>query len=150
MSALINILTEKQKRNLITADIICHGVPSPMVWEKYIEYQKSKKKKNVINASFRDKTSGWKKFSMKIQFSDGDEYCRTLQKDLYLKAFLKNMCLRPSCHNCSFKTVNRKADITLADFWGVENVDSNIPTQNGVSLVLVHTDKGNNFLKNIW
>ena len=135
--------------NLITQDLICHGVPSPMVWSKYIEYQKSQAGKNIVKVFFRDKTNGWKKFSMKIQFSDGDEYCQTLQKDSYLKAFLKNLCLRPSCYNCSFKSINRKADITLADFWGAESVVPNISMQNGVSLVLVHTDKGKGLLKKI-
>ncbi len=140
---------KRQYDNLLTQDLICHGVPSPMVWGKYVDYQKIRFGQDIIKISFRDKTSGWKTFSMKIQFENGNEYCQTLQKDLYLKAFLKNLCLRPSCYNCSFKSINRRADITLADFWGVENVDSNIPTKDGVSLVLVHTDKGKSLLKEI-
>ena len=140
---------KKPYDNLIAQDLICHGVPSPMVWEKYINYQKNKFGQDIVKVSFRDKTSGWKTFSMKIQFENGNEYCQTLQKDLYLKAFLKNLCLRPSCYNCSFKSINRRADITLADFWGVENVDSKIPTKDGVSLILVHTDKGKKLLQEI-
>ena len=140
---------KKDYDNLITQDLICHGVPSPMVWGKYVNYQKNKFGQDIVKVSFRDKSSGWKKYSMKIQFENGNEYCQTLQKDLYLKAFLKNLCLRPSCYNCSFKSINRKADITLADFWGVENVDSSISTKAGVSLVLVHTDKGRSLLREI-
>ena len=120
-----------------------------MVWEKYVDYQKEELGQDIIQASFRDKSSGWKKFSMKFQTKNGDIYCQSLQKDLYLIAFLKNLCLRPSCYNCSFKSIRRNADITLADFWGVENVDSKIPTKDGVSLILVHTDKGKKLLQEI-
>jgi coenzyme F420-reducing hydrogenase beta subunit len=134
---------------LITADIICHGVPSPMVWEKYIAYQKDKMGQEIVQASFRDKSSGWKRYSIKLQAKNGEIYRETLQKDLYLIAFLKNLSLRPSCYHCSFKSIERSADITLADFWGVEKVCPNMETKQGVSLVLIHTLQGRSLFDKI-
>ncbi len=139
----------KKYNNLITQDLICHGVPSPLVWKKYLEYIKSKHKAKIKSIFFRDKTKGWKTFSMKITFEDGAVYRQTLKKNPYLRAFLKNLCLRPSCYDCSFKRLERVADITLADFWGVEKILPEYSVSDGVSLVLIHTEKGKELFENL-
>lgn len=134
---------KKPYSNLITQDLICHGVPSPMVWEKYIEYrqfQANGAKPQKI--AFRAKDEGWKRYSVKFLFENNTEYRNTLNKDPYMKVFLKDLCLRPSCYNCSFKTKNRLSDITLADFWGIQEVFPEMDDDKGVSLIILHSDKG--------
>lgn len=131
----------KEYDNLITHDIICHGVPSPMVWKKYIEWHESKTKSPVTDASFRNKNSGWKDFSMQLKFKNGEEKYYTLNIDCFLKSFLSDLCLRPSCYNCSFKGMLRPADFTLADFWGVHNIFPETDDDKGTSLVMVHGKK---------
>lgn len=126
---------------LITQDFICHGVPSPKVWKRYIDYQSKKYGSALIGAYFRDKSIGWKEFSIKLIFQSGAVYVRSLRKDWFMRGFLSDLCLRPSCYNCAFKGVERPSDITLADFWGVEEVCPEMYNSQGVSLVYLHTGK---------
>ncbi|MBE6619107.1 MAG: 4Fe-4S dicluster domain-containing protein [Ruminococcaceae bacterium] len=132
---------DRDYENLICQDIICHGVPSPAVWEKYLKYRKECDLDTVEEISFRDKQTGWKKFSLSFKYPQ-KRYSRALDDDLYMISFLKNRCLRPSCYDCSFKTVSRDADVTLADFWGVRNIIPEMDDDKGTSLVLVHSQKG--------
>lgn len=139
----------KNYENLVTQDIICHGVPSPLVWKKYLEYREAKAGSKTHRIFFRHKKSGWKTYSMHFRFENGTDYTKVLTEDLYMKGFLSNLFLRPSCHNCSFKTVSRVADITLADFWGIEKTNLNMDDDKGTSLVLIHTNKGKKLLEQI-
>ena len=128
---------------LITQDIICHGVPSPMVWKKYIE-----KRQNAANGAkprkiaFRSKNEGWKRFSVSFLFENDTEYLATLDKDPMMKAFLGNLSLRKSCYHCAYKTKARQSDITLADFWGIEKILPEMDDDQGVSLIIVQSQKG--------
>ncbi len=133
---------KKPYDNLYTQDIICHGVPSPMVWQKYVEYRKNQSESTPQSISFRNKDEGWKVFSLRIDFDDGSIYRKTLKNDLMMQAFLKNLCLRPSCYDCAFKSKARQSDITLADFWGIENVLPEMDDDKGTSLVCIHSAKG--------
>lgn len=141
VAGLITYL-RKPYDNLFTQDFICHGVPSPKIWAKYLEFQKSKEQENTIETvEFRNKIQGWKKYSMHIKFVRGD-YLKTLTEDPMLKAFLKNLCLRPSCYACAYKTVERISDITLADFWGIEKILPEFYDKKGVSLMIIQSKKG--------
>jgi len=132
--------------NLITQDIICHGVPSPSVWQKYITHQESKAGgAKVHSVSFRSKNTGWKQYSMSLTFDNGTEYQVEHGNDPMMNAFLKNLCLRPSCYECSFKKESRKSDITLADFWGVKNLLPEMDDDKGTSLVIIQSEKGQQF-----
>ncbi len=128
--------------NLITQDIICHGVPSPLVWKKYIKEKSEKNHSGVREASFREKSKGWERFSMKIGFNNGKNYVADLSKDLYLRGFLNNLFLRPSCYACAFKSEQRLADITLADCWGADRLNVKLPFDQGLSLVSINSIKG--------
>lgn len=139
----------KEYENLYTQDIICHGVPSPLVWEKYKEYRKSIDEKEPMHINFRNKDSGWKKFNLKFDYSNGDEYKKNQYEDLFMQAFLRDACLRESCYNCSFKEKNRKTDITLADFWGIDNIKPEINDNKGLSLVIVNSEKGMKLFESI-
>lgn len=132
---------KKEYVNLITMDFICHGVPSPLVWKKYLEEMKKSKQENIKNIYFRNKDIGWKNFSLKIIF-DEKIYSNTLNNDLFMKGFLQDVYLRPSCYDCKFKKINRISDITVADFWGIENVLPKMDDDKGTSLIVVHSEKG--------
>ena len=136
----------KDYDNLYTQDIICHGVPSPMVWEKYVEEREIKAASTTQRMFFRHKKYGWKTFAVLFEFSNNSAYVKRLHEDAYMRAFLSNSCLRPSCYACSFKSMKRQADITLADFWGIQSVLPEMDDDKGTSLVLVHSDKGRDLL----
>lgn len=139
----------KEYENLYTQDIICHGVPSPKVWEKYLEYRKNKDNQEPLKINFREKTEGWKLFSLIFKYSDEKKYEKNQTQDLFMQAFLRDICLRDSCYACSFKDKNRKSDITLADFWGIQNVLPEMDDDKGTSLVIVNTEKGKKLYEEI-
>ncbi len=133
---------------LVVADLICHGAPSPAVWKKYLDFRAGQAGAPLRHAEFRNKDAGWKRYRVKLRFENGGEYSAAAAADPYMRAFLKNASLRPSCHDCSFKGAHRAGDLTLADFWGVEKLQPALGSgDEGVSLVLVHTDKGARLLK---
>ena len=141
---------KKPYENLITQDLICHGVPSPMVWQKYIEYRRFKanqvKPKKI---SFRNKKDGWRRYSVSFLFENDAEYQTTAAQDPMMQIFLKNLCLRPSCYDCHFKTQVRRSDITLADFWGIERISPQMDDDKGTSLVVLQSKKGEELFKKI-
>ncbi len=128
--------------NLLCIDNICHGVPSPAVFKKYIEYQENVAGFPVKKIMFRNKDEGWKKFSMSLLFGNNKKYRKNLETDMYLKLFLSDVCLRPSCYVCSFKSLHRESDITLADFWGIQNILPKMYDDKGASLVFVNSANG--------
>lgn len=128
--------------NLLCVDIICHGVPSPKVWRKYLDYRCGQANAPVQRMSFRHKKDGWKTFSVLFEFLNNTVYEENYSKDFFMQTFLQNVCLRPSCSNCHFKKMHRVSDITLGDFWGIENVLPEMDDDKGTSLVLLHSKKG--------
>ena len=132
---------KKEYKKLYTQDIICHGVPSPKVWRKYIEFQKIQNGNIIKKIQFRNKDKGWTDFNSKIEF-DNSLYCKSHKDDLFMKTFLNNLCLRESCYNCSFKKKNRVSDITLADYWGINKFHPDMNDDKGTSLVIVNSTKG--------
>ena len=139
----------KDYSNLICIDLVCHGVPYAKLWEKYIQWHKEKYKKTPVWANFRDKSSGWRDFSMKIKYDDGSVYCRKQDEDPFLRLFLQDIVLRESCYACSFKGIERQSDITLGDCWGIERIVPAWKEIEGVSLLMVHSLKGKEILQKI-
>jgi len=135
--------------NLFCMDLICHGVPSPSVWEKYINFREAEAGSKVKQISFRRKNLGWKLYSLSFLYEDNKRYSKPVTKDMYLQGFLRNLYLRPSCHACRFKTISRQSDITLADLWGIQSVLPELDDDKGTSLVLIHTDKGRDLFDNV-
>lgn len=147
IAGLKSFLLNTRQENLFLVDIICHGVPSPMIWEKYVRELETEFGAPARRASFRYKRYGWKKFSLLLEFSNDREYLKALNRDWYLRGFLSNLYLRPSCYCCKFKGGGRLSDLTLADFWGVENIFPEFNDDKGVSLLLVSSDKGRKLLE---
>lgn len=147
VEGLITYLNKKYEK-LFTQDIICHGVPSPKVWKRYLEYRKNKDVEEPLEINFRNKDNGWKNYNLKFRYKE-HEYKNNQNMDKYMQAFLKNVSLRESCYNCSFKKINRLSDITLADFWGIEKVNPEMFDDKGTSLVIVNSEKGKELFKEI-
>ena len=139
----------KDYPNLFTQDIICHGVPSPLVWKKYLEERERKAKSRTTKVFFRNKKYGWKAYSVFLEFTNKKVYIKGLSEDSFMRAFLSNACLRPSCYNCSFKSVKRQSDLTLADFWGVQSVSPELDDDKGTSIVIIHSKKGEELFSGI-
>lgn len=134
-SAVRNAFGENEY--LMLVDFICHGVPTPVLWEKY----KNEEFEGITNISFRDKKLGWEEFSMRVDTEKGSYSC-SQYKDPYLRMFLQNIALRPSCYECSWKGDNYSSDITLADFWGISKTYPHMNDDKGVSAVVVRSEKG--------
>lgn len=132
----------KDYDNLLLVDIICHGVPSPLVWQKYVAFREEKNASPTRRISFRHKQYGWKRYAVSFIFMNDTAYLAPLERDLFMQAFLTDSCLRPSCGVCAFKKTGRVSDITLADFWGIQSILPAMDDDKGTSLVLVHSDKG--------
>lgn len=160
--------------NLLTVDIICHGVPSPMVWRRYLDGIKQNARQgensvssplsrivserdtasheaDIIGISFRDKRLGWKKFSFVLTLvkasADGKQntvsFSHIHSRNPYMRLFLKNLILRPSCYYCPVKSGKSHSDLTIADFWKIEKIHPECDDNRGVGLLLVNTSKGN-------
>ena len=125
----------KEYPNLFLLDIICHGTPSPKLWREYAEYQESKYGK-LKSVNFRCKEDSWSDFGMKE-----NQLYISKNKDPFMRMFLSNFCLRPSCYECHAKNY-KCADMTIADFWGIENVAPEMDDGRGTSLVIARTEKG--------
>ena len=140
--ALYNYLG-KEYDNLTTCDFICRGVNSPMVFLKYLEMLEREYGSKAIHIKFKSKKWGWHNFSLRVNFENGKEYCKDRWHDLFFIGYLQSgNFARPSCYDCLFKGFPQKADITLADFWGIEKIDPSMDQDKGTSLVMVNSDKG--------
>lgn len=137
----------KEYLTLYTIDVLCHGVPSSKVWSKYIQYVQNGYHLSKVN--FRDKTQGWKRYEVTMKCENNITWSETYWKNSYMKMFLANICLRPSCYACKFKEMNRPSDITIGDAWGIENYMPEMDDDKGTSVVIVHSDRGNKILQSI-
>lgn len=138
----------KSYPNLYTCDVVCHGVPSRKVWQKYREEKEALVKKKITKLIFRDKSLGWSNNQYKITYEDGSIEKERSVNQLFHAGYLAGLFYRPSCGNCKFANLPRLSDITLADFWKYEGKYHNPETNNmGVSLISVNSSKGEKLLE---
>jgi len=173
---------QKDYDNLLTVDLVCHGVPSPLVWKRYLDefigeiVPPPTPKNNIVNIAFRDKVNGWNTLTFviylimetkditNIKFCDKRygwnkrtlvlessmpdaktkkvSFIETADKNPYMKGFLQNLYLRPSCYECPCRSFKSGSDITIADYWGIQNYYPEFDDNKGVSLVMVNSEKG--------
>lgn len=133
---------------LFTIDIICHGVPSPKMWKEFLQDMQKEQKIKQITFTCKDIKNELKGF--KCTYANGNEVLKGFYQTSYGKLFLNNYNLRESCFQCRYASVsNRYADITLGDFWGLEKSMPDFVDSKGISLVLVHTEKGRKLFEQI-
>ena len=142
VQALYKVLG-KDYDNLVTADFICRGVNSPKVFLSYMDMLEKKYGSRARDIKFKSKEKGWHNFSIRVKFENGKVYCKDRWHDLFFIGYLQyNNFVRPSCYDCKFKCFPQKADITLADFWGIEKLDPSMDQDKGTSMVMINSDKG--------
>lgn len=135
----LSLFLQKDYANLILVDIICHGVPSPIIWEKYLNglFPNGQIQKVV----FKHKMNGWKRWNVFIK-SESGTHIKEKTDDLYMWSYLSGLNVRPSCLSCRFKGENRVSDITIADAWGNPENNNALNDGKGLSTLIVNTKKG--------
>ena len=129
----------KEYENLYTIDLICMGIPSPIVWQKYLKAYFDGEKIQYIN--FKEKSIGWNSFCYYVK-TDKREFKELGMENLYLQSMFRSWNMRPSCFSCPFKKEKRFSDFTLADCWGANKLVPSIDDNKGLSSVIVHSAKG--------
>ena len=122
----------KEYPNLFTIDVICHGAPTPKYWHKFIEGKK------VQKINFRAKDGGWENYTYGMKLNG--TYI-PYDQNKFMSLYVKDYAIRPSCYECVCKQ-NKKSDITIGDFWGIENICPSMSDNKGTSVVFVRTQKG--------
>ena len=148
----LKLFLRRDYDKLLCVDIICHGVPSPGVFRRYLNEEIANVAKNKVidvdclhidDIQFRDKRTGWKSYSLRYQLRDNNANLYSnislYTDNIYMRGFLRDFYLRPSCYACSAKAGKSGADITLGDFWGIEQLKPEIDDDKGVSAVLLNT-----------
>lgn len=140
----------KKYDNLITVDMVCHGIPSPHVFADYCNYMEEAYSSKIDKIYFRNKKPGWLVYGMKIVFKNGRVYEKDTKKDPYLVGFLRDYFINDGCHQCKFTNAKRFSDITIADFWGYQSDEYEfLDDDKGISLILLNTEKGKAFFADI-
>lgn len=133
----------KEYDNLICVSIMCHGVPSPQVFKRYLEEKEKINQAEIDNIQFRNKENGWHKYNVQYHFKNGQDEKEYFVNDIYMQGFLKNYFLRESCYNCEMRFHKKNsADLMIGDFWGIENVFPEMDDDKGISALIVNTEKG--------
>lgn len=131
--------------NLVTCDVVCHGVPSEKVFEKFVRYEEKKYHSKMINLYWRDKRNGWHRNSIIEIFANGREIVTQSYSHSFQRGFLDNLYLRPSCYECQFCGIPRVADISLADYWQADKHNAEFASRNadeGISAIIASGDVG--------
>lgn len=133
---------KKLRERVVLVDLICHGATSPGLWRKYLELKDYRGKMQYL--SFKDKRNGWHEPTV-YALVEGRE--RSI-KD-FSEWFYGGWAIRKSCYKCPFAKIERNTDITIGDYWGIENVLPNFADSKGVSLALIHSEAGKNLFEKI-
>ncbi len=129
----------KDYDNLFCVDIVCHGVPSPLVWHDYLKWQQEKNDSPIVSVDFRNKRDfGWNSCIETLFFENG----KRVDSRVFTKMFYGNSILRPCCYKCPYKSIIHPGNITIADYWGIEVAAPGFNDNNGVSLVMINDHKG--------
>lgn len=127
---------------LYTIDLICHGTPRALFWDEYKKWIKNKYKAEITDVAFRDKSKGSKKYSLRINLSNGKVLVNRLETSVFTRLFLRRFIMTEGCYKCPYACMNREGDITLGDFWGIEKIMPDFCDEGGASEVLINSEKG--------
>ena len=133
---------KKPYSNLLTCDILCHGVASPKIFAEYVKYIEGKTRKEVTHLSLRDKTNGWDVYTTRIDYKAHSSEINSYWAGIWSRAYPSGLITRPSCHQCHFCSFDRCSDISIGDFWGIEKSHPDCDKKGGVSLLIINTEKG--------
>lgn len=137
----------REYENLITVDIICHGIPGGTMLRAYLDYQEKKYRSKIETICFRDKKRGWHNSSVRIGFANGAVYNAPITVDAYMKGYFGATVLKESCYDCKFKNFRCGSDLTMGDFWGAEIVRTDLDDNTGLSAVIANTARADALLQ---
>ena len=146
MTALRSFL-RKDYDNLVIVDFICRGVNSPKVYRSYLDSLEKRYNSKIVYVKAKNKELGWRNLTRKVSFANGESYYGVLMEDDFRRGYHTNVFCRPSCYDCKFKGFPRIADITIADYWGMEKIDKNLDNNIGTSMILLNSRKGENYFQ---
>lgn len=141
VAGLMNFLG-KDHNNLLTMDVVCHGVPSPGMWRKYLDENYDINKIKHIDFRHKGFNGLYGSQFLKIDYNDGSEVIFDNTEDFYYTHFLKDLGLRKSCGNCQYAVNPRVGDVSTADFWGAPKVRPDLLDGKKISVLLLNTFKG--------
>lgn len=135
--------------NLLTADIICHGVPTRFLEEKYLKEEEIAHGE-ATEMAYRDKSDGWRSYSIRLTHSSGKRQVEGCYHSRFMRGFISDISLNTSCYKCPFTLGTYQSDITLGDCWGASKyLHPFWNHQGGISLIAIHTDKGLNTINSL-
>ncbi len=141
-TASLHAFLGKKYVNLISVDVVCHGVPSPDVWAKYVKFIEKKNGGKCVAVNFRDKENfGWPAHVETLCIKKRNRI-KQIHSDLYSQLYYTHTIIRPSCSKCPYKSIIHPADITIADYWGIKKAAPGFYDDKGVSLVLINSELG--------
>lgn len=126
---------------LFTVDMVCHGVPSPRVYRKYLDEMTAEAGESIVSVSFRDKGDGWRHSKPKF-CTESRVFTASMRRDPFMRLFLNNVSIRPVCGDCAFNNKRSLADLTIADYWGVHKQFPDFDDDKGITLVIVNNARG--------
>lgn len=148
MAALRSFLG-RDYENLVIVDFICRGVNSPKVYRKYLDSLEKRFGGKVVYVKAKNKELGWRNLTRKVVFDNGKVYYGVRMEDDFRRGYHTNVYCRPSCYTCQYKGFPRMADITIADYWGIEKVDKNLDNNIGTSMILLNSRKGERYFETV-
>lgn len=149
IEGLLTFLSNDYEK-LLTVDIVCHSVPSPGLWKRYVDYLTDRLQTRVQSIKFREKVYGYK-YSVLVLRDNNEkiQYAEGIDTDPYMRAFFSDVSVRPSCYNCQFKKRYRKSDFTIWDCFNAYDFSKKMDNNKGTTRVLIHTDKGDEIFEEI-
>ncbi len=138
----LNGFLRQEPENLITCDVVCHGVPSPKLFADYCAFVERKYKSKLSQYDFRSKEEGWRNYLPTAGFVNKMKKRGTFVLNTFHRIFFTHLAFRPACYCCRFTSFKRPADLTLGDFWGIEKSYPAFDDNRGISLLLINSAKG--------
>lgn len=149
VAALYSVLGNKHFENLYTIDVVCHGIPSVKLYKKFAEKLSLEQNSTLSSTVFRDKSTGWKSYSVVHLFDNGEKLVIPHRQSTFIRMFLDRLCQNKSCTNCHYRKLPRIADITLGDYWNIDEAHPEMNDDKGTSVVLLNTNWGEKLFSSI-
>lgn len=148
IAGLKNYLKGRNQDNLLTVDIVCHGVPSPLLLKDHINWLEGKGKR-VRQYLFRSKLVGWHGLNVKITYEDGKSMVNTSDSNAFARMYFNSLITRESCSSCKYASVERISDVTISDFWSIDSCETRLNDEKGTSCIFVNTLKGKYYFERV-
>lgn len=137
------------REQLLTCEIICHGVNSPVVWDDYKNHIEQKYQSHLKTYNFRSKSKGWGKLRASYTFQNGKKVDEPAYRNIFHSWFGQHYMMRESCFRCKFRTEKRYSDIIIGDFWGIETIEPSLDVKAGASVLIINSETAKNFVSKV-